>query len=258
MQTWADLQRRSVGSQFAGCNAHEPRAQMLMNTKQQNRPARASGNGRSLPAANASLIFGARPTGLKPEDQIPPNLAGYYRRLMALRDRVVKEKGDLARDAADETPTYSMDMADAATDEINRDMALSQMSAEQDALYEIDQALKRIEQGTYGICELTGQPIPEERLKALPSTRFTEEAESRLETRGVVGRPHLGKLGSVHGEATGNLEESEPGAEDAEPPPKDEVLERIFSPPGKHWHEIKKARPVKARKHTKKKARKQK
>ena len=61
-----------------------------------------------------------------------------------------------------------MHMADAATDSFDRDLVLGLVSFEQEGLYEIDAALKRIEDGTYGICELTGKPIPWERLAAIP------------------------------------------------------------------------------------------
>ncbi len=215
---------------------------MLMNTKRKKYGTRGSGKGACLPAATTPLIVGGQSARSKDGGNPPPKWALHYRRLLALRDRVLKERGDLAQNAVEETPNYSMDMADAATDEIDRDMALGQLSAEQDALYEIDQALKRIENGVYGKCELSGEPISEARLKAIPWTRFTQEAEARLERRGTVSRAHLGKLGSVHGVVIGDLEESEPGPEEAEPPPKDEALERTFSPPGKHWREIKNAR----------------
>jgi RNA polymerase-binding transcription factor DksA len=68
---------------------------------------------------------------------------------------------------------------------------------EQDALYEIDSALKRIEDGTYGICGLTGRPIPWERLEAIPWARFSFEAQAKLE--GCI-HPHIGVLGRVRSE----------------------------------------------------------
>ena len=53
-----------------------------------------------------------------------------------------------------------MHQADAGSDAYDRDFALSLLSQEQDALYEIDQALKRIELGTYGVCEMSGKQFP--------------------------------------------------------------------------------------------------
>ena len=54
---------------------------------------------------------------------------------------------------------------------------MSLLSSDQDAIYEIEEALKRIEKNTYGICELTGKAIPKARLDAIPWTRFTVEAK---------------------------------------------------------------------------------
>jgi RNA polymerase-binding transcription factor DksA len=88
-------------------------------------------------------------------------------------------------------------MADAATDEFDHNLALSLLSSEQAALYEIDEALSRIKNGTYGICEITGNRIPESRLNALPWTRFGMDTERRLESSGEIDHVRLGKLQTV-------------------------------------------------------------
>src|SRR5436309_15208315 len=107
------------------------------------------------PKARAADVLGSpvKTTRVRPKWQ------KHYRRLIELRNHLLQRKGDLAKDAVEERPTYSMHMADAGTDEFDRDFVLSMMSSEQDALYEIDQALKRIEDGTYGISELIGNRI---------------------------------------------------------------------------------------------------
>jgi RNA polymerase-binding transcription factor DksA len=73
--------------------------------------------------------------------------------------------------------------ADAGSDTYDREFALSILSHEQNALYEIDQALRRIELGTYGICEISGRPIPRARLEAIPFARFTVEVQTNIERR---------------------------------------------------------------------------
>jgi RNA polymerase-binding transcription factor DksA len=65
------------------------------------------------------------------------------------------------------------------------------MSSEQDAVYEIDEAMMRIRRGTYGICELTGKPIERLRLEAIPWTRFSADAEQQLEKNGEIRRARL-------------------------------------------------------------------
>src|SRR5437870_12199922 len=81
-----------------------------------------------------------------------------------------------------------MHQADAGSDAYDRDFALSLLSQEQDALYEIDHALKRIELGTYGVCEMSGKPIPRARLEAIPFARFTVQCQSQLENQSRASR----------------------------------------------------------------------
>ena len=115
-------------------------------------------------------------------------------RLLKLRDHLGRTVCQLRAEACEENPNYSLHMADAATDSFDRDLLLGLASFEQEGLYEIDAALKRIEDGTYGICELTGKPIGWGRLEAIPWTRFSLEAENQLERHMY---PHIGRLGAV-------------------------------------------------------------
>jgi RNA polymerase-binding transcription factor DksA len=109
--------------------------------------------------------------------------------------------------------SYSLHMADSGTDNFDRDFALSLLSADQDAVYEIEEALKRIEKGTYGICELTGKQIPKTRLDAIPWTRFTVEAQAQLERDGAMRQRRLGALGTVDSTGVTEVEEEEEAEE---------------------------------------------
>ncbi len=109
-----------------------------------------------------------------------------------MRDYFLDRQSDLVKDANEEQPAFSLHMADAGTDSFDRDFALSRLSSEQDAVYEIDEAMMRIRRGTYGICELTGKPIEPKRLEAIPWTRFSAAAEKQLEREGEVRRARLG------------------------------------------------------------------
>ena len=111
--------------------------------------------------------------------------------LLRLRENLLEEIQQLTAEAREENPNYSMHPADAGTDSFDRDLVLGLASFENVGVYEIDAALKRIEDGTYGVCELTGQKIPWERLEAIPWTRFTMEAESQVNRS---FHPHLGPL----------------------------------------------------------------
>ena len=115
----------------------------------------------------------------------------------------------LAKESAEEMTNYSLHMADSGTDNFDRDFALSLLSSDQDAIYEIEEALKRIEKKTYGICELSGKTIPKSRLDAIPWTRFTVEAQSQLEREGALRQRRLGQLGTVDNTGGIELEEEE-------------------------------------------------
>jgi RNA polymerase-binding protein DksA len=105
----------------------------------------------------------------------------HYRTLQSLRERLVSDRKSHREDASEPLMLDTNDMADCATDESDHDLAFSLLSREESALQEVDAALRRIEQGTYGICEESGKPIPEERLRAVPWARYTKEVQERLE-----------------------------------------------------------------------------
>ena len=158
---------------------------------------------------------------------INPKWARHYRALVSLRNRLLEERAQRRAQVAQPLEPHSMDMADSASDQFDHDLALSEMSAEQDMLYEVEAALKRILNGAYGICEETGRPIPTARLRAIPWTRFLREVELRLEARQLVSTPHLGTVGSTRTNIIGNLEESESGDERQQSIAEDESLPLI-------------------------------
>ena len=121
----------------------------------------------------------------------------YYDHLLELRERLLAQMNGLAKDSAEEMSSYSLHMADSGTDNFDRDFALSLLSSDQDAVYEIEEALKRIEKESYGTCELTGKQIPRARLDAIPWTRFTVEAQAQLEREGALRQKRLGALGTI-------------------------------------------------------------
>jgi RNA polymerase-binding transcription factor DksA len=175
---------------------------------------------RKLGQATAASILGGMtaPTAKKAEKtvvngqpKIKPEWKGYYATLLDLRERLMNQMNGLAKESAEEMASYSLHMADSGTDNFDRDFALSLLSSDQDAIYEIEEALKRIEKNTYGICELTQKPIPKARLDAIPWTRFTVEAQAQLEREGALRQRKLGQLGTVDSVgATEEVEEDEP------------------------------------------------
>jgi RNA polymerase-binding transcription factor DksA len=109
------------------------------------------------------------------------------RRLLDLRDHFLDQMQSVAQDSLrsraenNEASAVGQHQADAGSDAYEKDFALSLLSQEQDALYEIEEALKRIEVGTYGVCEMSNKVIPHARLEAIPFARFTVECQQQLE-----------------------------------------------------------------------------
>lgn len=136
----------------------------------------------------------------------------FYNHLLELREQLMRQMNGLAKESAQEMAGYSLHMADSGTDNFDRDFALSLLSSDQDAIYEIEEALKRIEKNTYGTCELTGKQIPRARLEAIPWTRFTVQAQAQLEKDGALRQRRLGQLGTVDsvGVAESDSEDDEP------------------------------------------------
>jgi RNA polymerase-binding transcription factor DksA len=128
------------------------------------------------------------------EKKLDPFIRKQKQKLLQLRDAVVDSMAGVAqgtlrsRAEGSEASAFGMHQADAGSDAYDRDFALSLLSQEQDALYEIDEALKRIEVGTYGKCEMSGKSIPHARLEAIPFARFTVECQSHLEKQSKAAR----------------------------------------------------------------------
>ncbi len=115
--------------------------------------------------------------------------AKFHKLLVELRDHLIDGVNFLAsdnlkrthREASGELSGYSLHMADAGTDNFDREFALSLVSSEQEALYEIEEALKRLEQSTYGLCGNCEKPIRKERLEAVPFARLCIQCQSGIE-----------------------------------------------------------------------------
>lgn len=181
-------------------------------------PARAKAPG----SATSAAILG-RPTAKTnvlsgDARKVKPEWQGFYQNLLDLREQLIHQMSGLAKESAQEMPGYSLHMADSGTDNFDRDFALSLLSADQDSVYEIEEALKRIEKKTYGICELTGKNIPKSRLEAIPWARFTVEAQAQLEKDGALKSRRLGALGTVDSAGiTETDSEEDEQAEDQKP-----------------------------------------
>lgn len=128
--------------------------------------------------------------------------------LLSLRDRITGQISFLANDSlkiVDDTPS------DDRTDDFDREFALNLVSSEQDAVFEIDEALRRIEDGCFGVCELSGKPIEKERLKVIPYARYCVSVQSEIEK----GRTRYRPFGSTIAQTAERTTEPQ-GAEEQE------------------------------------------
>jgi DnaK suppressor protein len=168
--------------------------------------------------ASLSDILGFNPAkGRKPslevdEEAVPEKFRRYYKMLIELRNHVLTQLGEhteetllkSAKDDSGDLSGYGQHMADAGTDTFDRDFALSLVSSEQEALSEIEAAIKRIHDGTYGVCEATQKPIPKERLLAVPFTRYSAEAKKEVERHSHRSQQRGGLFGDTDAEDGGS------------------------------------------------------
>lgn len=145
------------------------------------------------------LGFGSPVTGasrpLRDETKVPKQWLPYFQTLMALRKAL---KGSLDQRSSEtigasarESGELSINSSDAGTETFDRDLALSIVANDQDALEEIEDAIDRIFAGTYGVCLETNKPINKNRLKAVPFTRFSVEGQIQFE-RGRIKERDFG------------------------------------------------------------------
>ena len=83
---------------------------------------------------------------------------------------IAREASKNPREASGDLSSYPVHMADMSADTYERELSVNIASSEQEVLYQIDEALKQIDDGTYGVCQECSKPIAMSRLKAVPYT----------------------------------------------------------------------------------------
>lgn len=115
----------------------------------------------------------------------------YKRLLLKKRERILTGLNHITKEnllksqkeAAGDLSSYSFHMADLATDSYERDLSMNLATGEQEILYAIDDALKKIEEGNYGICLECNKKIASKRLTAVPYTQYCIECQSKNEKK---------------------------------------------------------------------------
>lgn len=107
----------------------------------------------------------------------------YKKELLRLRGQLTQTlRGSTAEvKTPDDTTAYSQHQADKGTDDFDKTISIELTSKEYDVLRQIDRALEKIEEGTYGVCDLSGDEIPKARLDAVPYAVMTVKSQERFE-----------------------------------------------------------------------------
>jgi RNA polymerase-binding protein DksA len=122
--------------------------------------------------------------------KVPTRWTKYYHQLCAERDKL------LERDCSS-TESFQPkldDLADAASQESQRSLSMVAASATHGLIQEVLEAIRRIERGTYGICEITGEPITADRLSSVPWARYSLSGQQQVEQQGFARRSSLPSL----------------------------------------------------------------
>lgn len=112
----------------------------------------------------------------------------FQERLLEIKENILHDLKNMSavnsaesKEASNESNGHGLHMADAATDMYDREFTLGLASNDKEILQKVDAALKRIEEGTYGICLKTKKPIKIARLKAIPYAEYSLEAQEEME-----------------------------------------------------------------------------
>ena len=121
-----------------------------------------------------------RPT--KKEKFMNSKMKEYFRQILInWKDELLKESSQTLNNLQNDENSTKPDLTDRASDEINKTFELRTRDRERKLINKIDAALKRIEDGTYGYCEETGEPISLKRLQARPVATLSLEAQENHE-----------------------------------------------------------------------------
>lgn len=156
------------------------------------------------------LGFGVSTVPTRPirdETKVPQEWQSYYDDLMSLRNSLKGALGarsdeTLGASARESSGELSINSSDSGTESFNRDVALSMVASEQEALEEIEDAIDRIFDGTFGICQETQKPIKKARLKVVPFTRFSLEGQTQYEQRNRKDRDSGGGVFATIADST--------------------------------------------------------
>jgi DnaK suppressor protein len=117
---------------------------------------------------------------MKSTTEIDPKWEWHYQALLQIRDSLLRERREHEEAVRDPHEPGGEDAVDRANEKCDNTTLIAEIRLEDAELTEVEAALGRIRKGTYGICELTGRPIPAARLRALPWARLSRDAAEQI------------------------------------------------------------------------------
>lgn len=102
-------------------------------------------------------------------------------RLRGIKDELGDLRNESQLDSLQELSSYDQHQADVGTETFDREKDLTILDSIEGELAHVEYALQRLDAGTYGTCEACGKPIPDDRLEALPATRFCLDDQASAE-----------------------------------------------------------------------------
>jgi len=137
-------------------------------------------------ALNSQFGAAYRPSANE-EFMNPEQLAYFRQKLLGWKDEILRESRETMAELAN-GPIQEADLTDRASSETDWGIHLSTRDRQRKLISKIDSALRRIESGEYGFCEVTGEPISLARLEARPIATMTVEAQERHEKNERISR----------------------------------------------------------------------
>ena len=157
------------------------------------KPAKSSAKKNAKSASVADILgFNPKKNATRPDrdaSKVPARWKPFYISLIKWRDQLkvglgARSEDTIGASSRDSSGELSVNSPDAGSESFDRDVAISMVAGEQEMLQEVESAIDRIFDGTFGVCEETGKPINQTRLKAVPYTRYSLEGQSQYEQRG--------------------------------------------------------------------------
>lgn len=128
---------------------------------------------------------------MKKKKMLKADLAAFKKLILKKKEDIIDHIREISeetvkksqKDASGDISSYTYHMADVATDNYDREFSMGRVSEDREFLFELDDALKRIEDGSFGICEDCGALVSKTRLKAVPSARLCIKCQEKKDKK---------------------------------------------------------------------------